>query len=558
MANPFDQFDESAVASGANPFDQFDAPTQKPQATKASAPSGFAMGVRDPLDAGAQMLYNLLPKGIQEAGNAANNWIADKTGLTGRMPDGGLNEQIRQQEASYQAQRSASGETGMDGDRLLGNVATSILPGAGVTNLAKARGIGALGQAALSGGATAALTPETGDGDFWAEKAKQALGGAVAGAGTQKLVGGLSRLVSPKASTNADVQTLIDSGVRMTPAQAAGGWLKAAEEKARSLPILGDAITASHKRAGEDLNMAVLNRGIAKLKQATGSGQITAGGSKGLQELRIAAGDAYDNLLPKMVADTTDPQFVGQVSNLRSLAQSLQGREAAQFDSIIDRELTGRLAPNGMISGGNLKAAQAALRDKAKSFSNSTDAYQRELGGALKQMDAELRALVERSNPQYAKELSAINEAYRVMKTAQKASSSVAAEDGVFTAAQLHNAVKAGDRSKDKRAFAEGTAYLQDLSGAGKRVLANQYPDSGTAGRLMLGAGGLASGLASPAVPLSLIAGAGAYIPAIQRLLTGAVASRPQSAQLVANEMTKAAPYLAAPSTVIGSAFLNK
>jgi len=189
---------------------------------------------------------------------------------------------------------------------------------------------------------------------------------------------------------------------------------------------------------------------------------------------------------------------------------------------------------------------------------NSNDAYQRELGGALKQMDVELRGLVERSNPQYAKELSAINEAYRIMKTAQKASSSVAAEDGVFTPAQLHNAVKNGDWSKDKRAFAEGTAYLQDLSGAGKRVLANQYPDSGTAGRLMLGAGGIASGLASPAVPLSLIAGSSAYIPMIQKLLTGAVASRPQSAQLVANEMTKAAPYLAAPGTVIGRSFFDK
>lgn len=530
-----------------------------PSVPKAKAPGSFAMGIRDPLDAGAQMLYNLLPKGVQDAGNMANNWIAEKTGLTGKLPDGGFNEQLKQQEADYQAQRSAAGESGIDGYRLAGNVVTSLAPGAGVTNLAKAQGIGAMGQAALSGGATAMLTPENGDGDFWTEKAKQGIGGAVAGAGMQKIIGGLSRIVSPKASTNTDVQTLLDADVRMTPAQAAGGWLKAAEEKARSLPILGDAITASHKRAGEDLNRAVLDRGMARLNMAIGgASSVKSAGSKGLQELRGAASDAYDNLLPKMMADTSDPQFISQVSNLRSLAQSLQGREAAQFDSIIQRELTDRLAPNGVLSGGNLKAAQAALRDKAKTFMNSNDAYQRELGGALKQMDVELRSLVERSNPQYAKELSAINEAYRIMKTAQKASSSVAAEDGVFTPAQFHNAVKSGDWSKDKRAFAEGTAYLQDLSGAGKRVLANQYPDSGTAGRLMLGAGGLASGLASPAVPLSLVAGSGAYIPMIQKLLTGAVASRPQSAQLVANEMAKAAPYLAAPGTVIGRSFFDK
>lgn len=547
--------DEQPKSSGI----QWDDAPATPKTSGIAPKSGLAMGLRDPLDAGAQMLYNLIPKAVQDAGNKANNWIADKTGLTGRLPEGGFNDQLKQQEAAYQANRAASGETGFDGDRLIGNVVTSIVPGAGVTNLAKARGLGAMGQAAMSGGATAMLVPETGDGDFWTEKAKQAAGGALAGAGTQKVIGGLSRLVSPKASTNQDVKTLLDSGVRMTPAQATGGWLKAAEEKARSLPILGDAITASHKRAGEDLNKAVLDRGMARLNMAIGgANKVQSGGSKGLQELRIAASDAYDNLLPKMMADTTDPQFVGQVSNIRSLAQSLQGREAAQFDSIIQRELTDRLAPNGVLSGGNLKSAQAALRDKASTFSNSTDAYQRELGGALKQIEVELRGLVERSNPQYAKELSAINEAYRIMKTAQRASSSVAADDGVFTAAQLHNAVKVGDKSKDKRAFAEGTAYLQDLSGAGKRVLANQYPDSGTAGRIALGAGGLASGMASPAIPAGLIAGSAAYIPAIQKLLTGAVASRPQNAQLISNEMTKAAPYLAAPSTVLGGAFFEK
>ena len=137
---------------------------------------------------------------------------------------------------------------------------------------------------------------------------------------------------------------------------------KTAEEKARSLPIIGDAITASHKRAGEDLNKAVLDRGMARLSMAIGgASKVKDSGSKGLQELRIAAGDAYDNLLPKMMADTTDPQFVGQVNNLRSLAQSLQGREAAQFDNIVKRELTDRLAPNGVLSGGNLNPHKLRL-----------------------------------------------------------------------------------------------------------------------------------------------------------------------------------------------------
>ena len=213
----FDDIDSEPKQSAVMSFDDIET---SPHGKPSVAPkSGLAMGIRDPLDAGAQMFYNMLPKSVQDVGNKANNWIADKTGLTGRLPDGGFNEQLKQQEADYQANRSASGETGIDGDRLIGNLLTSIIPGAGVTNLAKARGINALGQAAMSGGATAMLIPETGEGDFWTEKAKQAAGGVLAGAGTQKVIGGLSRLVSPKASTNQDVQALLNSDVRITPAK---------------------------------------------------------------------------------------------------------------------------------------------------------------------------------------------------------------------------------------------------------------------------------------------------------------------------------------------------
>lgn len=532
---------------------KIDTETQK----NAESPSGFMRGMRDPLDGSAQLLTHIIPDSVVEVGNKVNNWLADKTGLVAKLPEGGIDGLIRQQEADYQAQRAAAGESGTDGGRIAGNLAATILPGAGATRLAQAANLGRVAQAAVSGGLVSALNPVVEGDSFALEKAKQAGIGAVTGAGVQKAIGGLSRLISPSAARNPDVQTLINENVRITPMQAAGGWAKTLEEKARSLPILGDAITASHRRGANDLNMAVLRRGIDRLHQAGAAGDVTRAGSQGVQELRTAAGTAYDNLLPRMMADTAEPQFAANMANLRSLVNSLPANEARYFDDILAREVTQRQAPNGMLSGENLRAAQAALRDKAASFIKSPDAYQRELGTALKQADQELRALIERSNPQMSRELSLINEAYRVMKTAQRAGSSVAAEDGVFTPAQLHNAVKAMDRTKDKRAFAEGTAYLQDLSGAGKRVLASQYPDSGTAGRLFLGGGALASGVANPAIPVGLAGASAAYIPIIQRLLTGAVASRPQLANSVGQQIQNASPYLAAPGSVLGQAFLE-
>ena len=77
-----------------------------------------------------------------------------------------------------------------------------------------------------------------------------------------------------------------------------------------------------------------------------------------------------------------------------------------------------------------------------------------------------------------------IDKAYANFKRIQRAAAGVGTEDGVFTPAQLLSAAKAMDRTKDKRAFSEGTALLQDLAAAGKEVMPSKIPDSGTAGRM--------------------------------------------------------------------------
>jgi hypothetical protein len=72
----------------------------------------------------------------------------------------------------------------------------------------------------------------------------------------------------------------------------------------------------------------------------------------------------------------------------------------------------------------------------------------------------------------------------------------------------LHRAVKAGDRTKDNRAFSEGEALFQDLTSAGKSVMPNKIPDSGTAGRMF-------SNMFSLQGATSTLGGAAASIPAL-------------------------------------------
>ena len=142
---------------------------------------GIKMGLRDPVDAGAQMLRRIVPEGVAEAVDAAGNWLADQ-GLPIARSSGvaGVDKIARDAGQQYEADRAAAGRGGFDGARLLGNIANPV-------NLAMPSAAGAktlmqlAGRGAMAGGASAALQPVT-EGDFWGEKAKQIATGAAAGA----------------------------------------------------------------------------------------------------------------------------------------------------------------------------------------------------------------------------------------------------------------------------------------------------------------------------------------------------------------------------------------
>ena len=85
---------------------------------------------------------------------------------------------------------------------------------------------------------------------------------------------------------------------------------------------------------------------------------------------------------------------------------------------------------------------------------------------------------------------------------------------------------------------------MQDLSGPAQSILGNKVPNSATADRLMLGAGGLGAGFINPAIPAGLLGGAALYTTPMQRLLGAAVASRPGSAEVVRQSLLQAAPGL--------------
>jgi hypothetical protein len=514
----------------------FKAPSQ-PKADQTTAGERYAKGLRDPIDGGAQLLTKALPQGVVDAGNRLNNWLADKTGLVGRLPEGGVDQQVREGEAAYQAKRGSEAGS-FDGMRLVGNIVNpATLIGAGAGGAATLPGRMAVGSAlGVAGGG---LAPVTGEGEYWDDKRKQLMSGAVGGAVAPAVIGGLSRVVSPRASTNPQVALLRQEGVRPTIGQTLGGGWSRAEEKLTSLPVVGDAISHARRGAAEDLSHAALNRALAPINQRLPA-NLT--GREAVQHVDDAISRGYNQLLPSLTA-RADQQFTANIGNLRQMVNTgaMDPNASRTFNRILQNDVLGKFGGQQAMTGETLKRVESDLGVQINRFANSTDADQRLVGDALQSVRDELRQLLTRSNPNQAAELRRLNTAWANFKRPQRAASMLGAEDGIPSPAQLQSAVKALDRSKDKARFAEGRALMQDLSQAGRSVLGNNVPDSGTAGRLFMG-GGLSLLDPTLTAPILLGAGAGMYTRPMQGLLAGAVSRRPQFAQPVAEALRQASP----------------
>lgn len=514
---------------------KWDGPTPE-QKQQASGPMRFLHGMRDPIDAGAQLLTHILPDSVVKAGNTANNWLADKTGLVGKLPEGGIDQSISEREKQYQDARSAAGNAGIDWARLGGNVASP-------ANLAIASKIpvgASLAERLLSGVSGGAVMGATGtpvtDGDFWSQKAKQAGSGAIAGGVSTGAADIASRVISPKIRDS--IAKLLSEGVTPTPGQILGGRAQVLEDKLTSVPILGDAISSSRSRGLDEFNRAAYARALDPI-----GGKTTAPvGREAITDVRGQLGRKYDDLLP-FLNFQADKQFSTDVTKLSGMATSMPKPQAQQFQQILRDKVITRLGPKGSMDGEAFKGVESELGQLAKGYKSDPSFDNRQLGDAISELQVSLRGVLVRSNPQYAKELKDVNEGYANYTRLRDAASRQGSADGRFTPAQLGAAVRGQDKSVGKRAYSEGDALMQDLSDAGKNALSSKYPDSGSIGRLLMGMG-LAGGAATIS-PMAATAGAAAtlpYLPIGRQLSAALLARRPDVAKPIAEAVRKLGP----------------
>lgn len=537
------QWDDGQPAARGGASGSWDYTPSQGQKIQASTLGRFSRGLRDPLDAGAQMLANAVPPGVADSINSAVQTVNDlpvigpATRALGITPSTAqdVNNQIAADEQRYQTSRLVTGQRGIDAARLAGNIAGTAPVVAATLPAAGAGGLAAVGTAAGTGAVLGGLQPVT-DGDYASTKLKQMGLGATVNSLFSGLGNTISRVVSPRASTNPQVQQLLNEGVTPTPGQIMGGTARSVEDKAVSIPIVGDAIRGARRRGIEEFNEAALNRAVAPI-----GGRVTATGREGMQQVQNALDDAYNTLLPQMTY-RMDAQFGREIGRLQQMAATLPPAQAQQFNNIVQTQVASRLTPQGVATGQNFKAIESEIGRLAREYQGSAVAGERALGQALTQLRTSLRENLARANPQQAAELAQINQGYANLVRVEKAAAMQGAEGGVFTPAQLSNAVRSSDSTVRRRGYAAGNALMQDLSDAGRAVLNSTVPNSGTADRMMLSAGALGTGLYNPLIPASLGAASLPYLPGANRLIAALLARRPDLAPQLAQGIQRTLP----------------
>jgi hypothetical protein len=202
------------------------------------------------------------------------------------------------------------------------------------------------------------------------------------------------------------------------------------------------------------------------------------------------------------------------------------------------------------MTGDTFKQADTKLGQLGREYSSSGDPEQRKMGGIFRDVQGELRGILERSNPEHAGELKSINQSFANLVRVEGAAASAGAKGGVFSPSQLASAVKRFDSSVRKKAYATGNALLQDVSDAGNSVLPPSVGDSGTPYRTIaayLLGGGVSAATALKATPL--LAPLTLYSKVGQKAFQSAVlAPRGPGAKALAKALTK----LKAPLAVAG------
>ena len=520
-------------------------------APQAKAPSsGFMMGLKDPITAGAQMIPRALGA-VASLGGTKPNSLSDLLYREAKRVD----EMAKAEEQSYQAQREKAGESGFDPARLGGNILNpaSLVPAARVAQLARAKGLSAVGQAAAGGAVGGAMQPVVGEGEFGEQKAEQVVLGGVTGPIGEKVVAGAGRVLNPLVSKAE--KTMRDLGITPTTGQTLGGQFKTLEEFAENIPLIGQSIQNAKQRVLFDFNKSTINKALAKASDPTKQDKLSLPadviGRDAIEYASKTVSDKYDDVLSKMSFDldfATTSNILGSLSKAKGLDASQRQTVSETLNEIVFGKFSGQ-----KLDGQTYKGIESDLRNSASNYLNSGSASERNIGKALSDVLGVIKKELYFQNPKQTPTLRRVDAAFSDLSVINVAAANTGAKSGVFTPKQFAIAVRQEDPTRRKSSFAKGKAKGQDISDAALEVIGDTTGASQT-GRIALGIGGGYGLFSEPVIGTATAFGVpAAYSQGGQAAIDMLLRQRPELLQRVGGMLSQqSAPIgsVVAPSAV--------
>lgn len=494
--------------------------------------SGFLMGLKDPISGGAQLLEQALPKSLVNKINTLNNELA-KYGLVSPVGAGGVTEQVAKEQQAYQAQRQAAGEgENIDWSRIAGNVLSpaNIAVGGVAGGLATAPAR----QAALIGASQGVLMPTDTTQDFAEEKARQAALGTVGGVLGAAAVKGVGKALNPVVS--AAEQKLTDLGVQLTPGQLLGTPARDLESFASNLPYVGPSISGAKQRAVQSFNTGVINKALSKINDKLPANTV---GNDAVLYAADQVSNAYDDVLSKMQFNL-DFKTSSDVLTALNKARLPSNEEKAKALELVNSLALSKFDKQ-TLTGAEYKQIETELRQEASNYLRSQSPSDKNIGNALKNVLDVFKTELAAQNPKQTSKLRRIDSAYGDLEVIQTAAANSGAESGVFTPKQYQTAVRQRDVTRNKKAYARGTARGQDVSGAAQTVM-GESANANTEGRLAALATGVYGAIQNPAVAAAMaVASPVMYSESGINAMRALMRNRPEIAQKIGKTLTERA-----------------
>ena len=365
------------------------------------------------------------------------------------------------------------------------------------------------------------------------------------GAGIPIIGSALGRVISPKASTNAELKTIQEMGINPTLGQILGGKANLFEEKVTQIPFIGNVISNARSQNENKFREGIFNKILSNIDEKLPSQKLA--GRELVSYTYQKLQSSYNNILDKLGAVPVDQTFANQADELSNMIQKsgLSPDKISEFNFLL-KPIRDAQSEAGYITSNSFKEVQSNLSSQANILKASQNIFDRKLGKAADQLGNNLQSMLERhaanigevDGKNLANELAKTDKAYAMYKRVEKASGAIGAPSGEFTPAQLSNAVSALEKQKGK--YARGEALLQNISDAGKNVLGNKISNANPWIKgLITGAGGGTAYAAGAAVPTILgtiaatIGTYGLYNPISRKLINKAITERPDIAPAI-------------------------